>query len=63
MPINGRMKNRLPFVECPLCGRPCEVKTSKRGLPYWQCAECKVQVFVRSESGARRLRKIITKES
>jgi len=62
VPVKGRVKNGVPYVECPLCGRPCEVRMTKTDLPYFACPECRVQVFVRGDPGARRLAKILKKE-
>jgi hypothetical protein len=44
-------------VRCFLCGRPVAVKLTKKKRPYWQCRDCWVQVFIRGDSGIKRLQK------
>jgi len=62
MPMKGGSKNHVPFVECPVCGERCEVKLSKKGFPYFHCASCQMQVFMRSPIGAKRLANIIKRK-
>ena len=57
--IKGGVKDGTPYVECPLCGRPCEVRLTKKGLPFFQCPDCRLQVFIRDKAGAKRLANIV----
>ena len=43
-------------IECPDCGRDCEVKETKKGKPYFSCEECGTQHFYRTPEGIRRLK-------
>jgi len=43
------------LIPCFLCGNGLEVKSSKRGKPYFICEPCGVQVFIRREKGISRL--------
>ena len=48
------------FFPCPLlCGDLLEVRESKKGKPYVVCNTCGVQMFVRTEDGIRRFKKLI----
>jgi transcription elongation factor Elf1 len=38
---------------CCICGKPREVRTTKKGKPYVHCDPCGLQMFVRIESGIR----------
>lgn len=42
------------WFPCPVCGALREVSKTKARKPYVNCAECGVQLFVRSEVGMRR---------
>ena len=39
---------------CCICGKPREVRTTKKGKPYLHCDPCGLQMFVRIESGIQR---------
>lgn len=42
------------FFDCPLCGRPLDVRMSKKGKPYVTCGDCSLQMFVRGPAGVER---------
>ena len=47
---------------CPLCKEWLEIKVSKKDLPYVICDTCGVQMFIRYEKGAKRLKKLVEKQ-
>ncbi len=48
------------FFPCPLiCGDRLEIRESKKGKPYIVCNTCGLQMFVRTEDGIRRFKKLI----
>ncbi len=47
---------------CPLCKDLLEIKLSKKHLPYFICESCGVQMFIRYENGAKRLKKLVEKQ-
>ena len=59
MSIKGGINRDKAYVECPLCGRPCEVRLTRTGLPFFQCPDCRIQLFVRAQPGVKRLAQII----
>lgn len=46
----------VTLLACPLCGRPLDVRVSKKGKPYVVCDDCGLQLFVRGANGVARLR-------
>jgi len=44
---------------CPICVGALEVRESKKDKPYVVCDACGVQMFVRNETGIRRLEQLI----
>lgn len=46
-------------LNCFLCGRPVEVKLSKKGRPYFHCLDCYLQCFTRGDAGIKRLARLI----
>ena len=60
--LRGEIKDGIPYVECPLCGRLCEVRKTKKDLPFLQCPYCRTQIFVRDKRGAKLLSRILKKE-
>ncbi len=46
------MKNK---IDCFLCGDSLSIRTTCKGKPYLVCDECGIQIFVRYETGIRRL--------
>ncbi len=46
-------------INCFLCQRHLEVRTSKKDKPYLVCNDCGIQVFVRFEKGMKRLEKLL----
>jgi ssDNA-binding Zn-finger/Zn-ribbon topoisomerase 1 len=51
------------FFDCPLCGKPTEIKQSKKGRPYICCSECQCWIFVNSPSGIEKLKSKATKKA
>jgi len=47
---------------CPLCEESLEIRVSKKDLPYLICETCGVQMFIRYEKGAKRLKKLVEKQ-
>jgi hypothetical protein len=46
-------------IECPLCGKQREIRTSKNGKPYVVCdSPCGLQIFVRREPGIKALQSL-----
>lgn len=56
-------EERGKSVLCFLCGRKLEVRSSKKGRPYFICDDCGLQVFVRGDKGISRLAEIVLKNS
>ncbi len=46
-------------INCFLCQRHLEVRTSKKNKPYLVCNDCGIQVFVRFEKGMKRLERLL----
>jgi DNA-directed RNA polymerase subunit RPC12/RpoP len=46
---------------CCICGKPREVRATKKGKPYLHCNPCGLQVFVRVEDGIHRFEALIAK--
>lgn len=44
---------------CPICREPRDIRLSKTDRPYLVCDGCGVQLFVRGDTGIRRLRSIL----
>jgi len=42
-------------IECPDCGKDCDVKETKKGKPYFACEECGTQHFYRTDEGIMKL--------
>ena len=42
------------YFDCPLCGRPLDVRMSKKNKPYVTCGDCSLQMFVRGPVGVER---------
>jgi tRNA(Ile2) C34 agmatinyltransferase TiaS len=42
-------------IECPLCGRICDIRLSRLGNPYFTCPDCGLRCFVNSPAGKGRL--------
>ena len=42
------------YFDCPLCGRPLDVRMSKKNKPYVTCSDCSLQMFVRGPAGVER---------
>jgi hypothetical protein len=49
----------MDFIPCFLCGAKLEMKTSKRGKPYFVCDPCGVQLFIRRPNGIEGLRRLM----
>jgi len=49
------IRETLYYVECPLCGRPCDVHLARTGNPYFSCPDCGLRCFVNSPAGKERL--------
>lgn len=45
---------------CPLCGKPLDVRATKKKKPYVICDPCGVQLFIRSKAGMRSFQQLIT---
>jgi hypothetical protein len=46
-------------INCPLCGKQREIRTSKNGKPYVVCdSPCGLQMFVRREAGIKALQSL-----
>jgi transcription elongation factor Elf1 len=52
-------KRDLRLFPCCVCGEAREVRTTKKGKPYMICDPCGVQMFVRVETGIRRLEQLV----
>lgn len=39
------------YFDCPLCGKPLDVRMSKKQKPYVTCGGCSLQMFVRGPAG------------
>lgn len=50
----------MGYIPCFLCGVRLEMKTSKRGKPYFVCDPCGVQLFIRRHRGIERLQKLVS---
>ena len=50
------------ITEFFLCGRWPDVRISKKRRPYFVCAACGMQVFVRGDSGIERLKERVREE-
>jgi DNA-directed RNA polymerase subunit RPC12/RpoP len=48
-------------IACFLCGRRVEIRLSKKGRPYFICDDCGLQVFIRGDTGIRRLKELASK--
>jgi DNA-directed RNA polymerase subunit RPC12/RpoP len=50
---NAKIQRESPtkWFPCPVCLKPLDVRTSKRGKPYVICSPCGVQMFVRERAG------------
>ena len=46
----------MELINCFLCGKPTEIKKSKKGRPYICCSDCQCWIFVNSDSGIARLK-------
>src|SRR5258708_32423201 len=46
------------YFHCPICAEALEVRESKKDKPYVVCNACGVQMFVRNETGIRRLEQL-----
>ncbi len=46
-------------INCFLCQRLLEVRTSKKNKPYLVCDDCGIQVFLRVEKGMKRLERLL----
>jgi hypothetical protein len=53
------LANQTRFFPCCICGKPREVRTTKKGKPYLHCDPCGLQMFVRIESGIHRFEALI----
>ena len=42
------------YFDCPLCGKPLDVRMSKKQKPYVTCDGCSLQMFVRGRAGIER---------
>ena len=51
------IKETLYEIECPLCGRICDIRISRIGNPYFTCPDCGLRCFVNSPQGIERLAK------
>jgi hypothetical protein len=47
------------FFPCPLCLNPLDVRQSKKRKPYVCCDVCGLQLFVRNDTGIRKLQYLI----
>jgi hypothetical protein len=43
------------YVTCFLCGETVDLRSSKRGKPYFICDPCGLQAFIRKEPGILKL--------
>ena len=50
MPLPAISLNPVLFP-CPLCGKPLDVRLTKKKKPYVICDPCGVQLFIRSKAG------------
>jgi transcription elongation factor Elf1 len=52
-------KSEARLFPCCVCGKPREVRTSKKGKPYLHCDPCGLQMFVRIDAGIRLFEQLI----
>jgi len=45
---------------CPLCGKPLDVRATKKKKPYVICDPCGVQLFIRSKAGMRSFEQLVS---
>jgi predicted RNA-binding Zn-ribbon protein involved in translation (DUF1610 family) len=55
------IKKETRYFPCCICGKPREVRITKKGKPYLHCDPCGLQMFVRIESGIRQFETLIAK--
>ncbi|MEW6008860.1 MAG: hypothetical protein AB1629_04420 [Candidatus Omnitrophota bacterium] len=48
---------------CPLCENKLEIKSDIKNRPYCYCPECDLKMFIKGDSGIRRLKEIINNDS
>lgn len=58
MPLPAVSPNPVLFP-CPLCGKPLDVRQSKKKKPYVICDPCGVQLFIRSKAGMMSFERLV----
>jgi hypothetical protein len=58
MPLPAVTANPVLFP-CPLCGKPLDVRETKKKKPYVICDPCGVQLFIRSKAGMSSFERLV----
>lgn len=43
---------------CPICGKPLEIRQTKKDKPYVVCDHCQIQMFVRGKAGITEFKRL-----